>query len=120
MLGPDFIKPDAPPVAERWSESVDSTIISEQGDVSNWWTIFNDPVLDKLVETAYQENLPLQIAGIRILEARAQLGIAVGGLYPQQQQATGNFIHSSEYWPKFTFDSFISYPTSAISFLTIF
>jgi NodT family efflux transporter outer membrane factor (OMF) lipoprotein len=94
MVGPDFIKPDAPPVAEKWSESADSTIISDQGDVSNWWTIFNDPVLDKLVETAYQQNLPLQIAGIRILEARAQLGIAVGGMYPQQQQATANFTHS--------------------------
>ena len=94
MVGPDFIKPDAPPIAEQWSESVDSSIISDQGDVSNWWTIFNDPVLDKLVETAYQQNLPLQIAGIRILEARAQLGIAVGGLYPQKQQASGNFTHS--------------------------
>ena len=96
MVGPDFIKPDAPLIAEQWSESTNSTITSEQGDVSNWWTIFNDPVLDKLVETAYQQNLPLQIAGIRILESRAQLGIAVGGLYPQQQQATANFTHSEK------------------------
>ena len=31
------------------------------------------PPLDRLVELAYQQNLPLQIAGLRIVEARAQL-----------------------------------------------
>jgi NodT family efflux transporter outer membrane factor (OMF) lipoprotein len=34
----------------------------------------------------YQQNLGLQVAGLRILEARAQLGIVTGNLYPQQQQ----------------------------------
>ena len=48
--------------------------------------MFNDPVLNSLVETAYQQNLPLQIAGLRVLEARAQLGIAFGFQYPQLQQ----------------------------------
>jgi NodT family efflux transporter outer membrane factor (OMF) lipoprotein len=46
--------------------------------------------LDRLVETAYQENLDLRQAGVRILEARAQLGIAAGQLYPQTQQLTGS------------------------------
>ncbi len=84
-LGPDFVKPEAA-VNNEWSEIEDPSISTEQGDVSNWWQVFNDPVLDALVEQAYQQNLPLQIAGIRILEARAQLGIAVGNIYPQQQQ----------------------------------
>ena len=44
---------------------------------------FNDPTLDRLVELAYQQNLPLQIAGLRIVEARAQLGVATGQQYPQ-------------------------------------
>jgi outer membrane protein TolC len=43
-----------------------------------------------LIDTAYSENLPLQIAGLRILEARARLGIAVGQQYPQFQAAVGN------------------------------
>ena len=85
ILGPDFVKPEAP-VSEQWLEVDDSAVISGQGDISDWWTVFNDPVLDSLVEKAYQQNLPLQIAGIRILEARAQLGIAVGNSYPQAQQ----------------------------------
>ena len=93
VLGPDFVKPDAP-VADQWLESGgDAAISSEQGDVSNWWTVFNDPILNSLVEKAYQQNLPLRIAGIRILEARAQLGIAVGNSYPQAQQVRGGIGH---------------------------
>ena len=49
-----------------------------------------DPALNQLIDTAYRENLTLRIAGVRVLEARAQLGIVTGQLYPQSQQATGS------------------------------
>ena len=84
MVGPDYVKPSVPE-AEKWLESGESEIKSVEADFSRWWTVFNDPVLNRLVEAAYQQNLPLQIAGVRILEARAQLGIAVGNQYPQRQ-----------------------------------
>jgi len=88
LVGPDFLKPKAP-VAEEWTQK-DPKIKREKADLSNWWKVFNDPVLNSLIETSYQQNLPLRIAGLRILEARAQLGIAVGSLYPQLQQASGD------------------------------
>ena len=50
---------------------------------------FNDPALDRLIEVAYRQNLPLQIAGLRILEARAQLGIAHGQQWPSNPGAIG-------------------------------
>jgi len=88
-LGPDFLKPDAP-VADEWLEPDetpdDVTITTDTSEYAEWWKSFNDPVLDSLISMAYEQNLPLQIAGIRILEARAQLGIAIGNAYPQQQQ----------------------------------
>ena len=88
-LGPDFSKPT---VAEPdgWLELQDKAISSAPLEHSQWWKVFDDPVLDRLVETAYAQNLPLQIAGLRILEARARLGIASGNLYPQVQQANGS------------------------------
>ena len=91
-VGPDFVKPPAQ-VEEKWIEK-DPKIKSEPADHSNWWTVFNDPVLNSLVETSYQQNLPLRIAGLRIMEARAQLGIAVGSQYPQVQEAFG--VYSRE------------------------
>ena len=84
MVGPNFVKPEAP-VETAWMEADDSRVKTVSADYSQWWTTFNDPVLDTLIEKAYEQNLTLQIAGIRILQARAQLGIAVGRLYPQQQ-----------------------------------
>ena len=88
VLGPDFIQPEAP-VSDQWLGVDDSQVSTSQAEFSDWWMVFNDPVLDNLVQKAYQQNLPLQIAGIRILEARAQLGIAVGNIYPQQVQSRG-------------------------------
>ena len=59
-------------------------------EYKDWWRAFNDPILDSLIERAYRDNLSLRIAGVRVLEARAQLGIAIGGWYPQIQQAFGS------------------------------
>ena len=55
-----------------------------------WWARFNDPVLDKLVQTAFAQNLSLRSAALRIMEARAQLGLVKGELFPQVQEASGD------------------------------
>lgn len=112
-LGPDFSKPK---VAEpdSWLEARQDAISSAPLKHSQWWKVFHDPVLDRLIETAYTQNLPLQIAGLRILEARAQLGIATGNLYPQIQQASGSItaVELSENSPNFNpqlEDNFMDY-----------
>jgi NodT family efflux transporter outer membrane factor (OMF) lipoprotein len=89
MVGPDYVKPTAPE-AKEWLESEDPKIKGEEADFSQWWTVFNDPILNGLIESAYQQNFTLQNAGIRILEARAQLGIAIGFQYPQTQRASAD------------------------------
>jgi NodT family efflux transporter outer membrane factor (OMF) lipoprotein len=88
-VGPDFVRPDAPS-EEEWIDSDVPQIKTEPADLTDWWKVFDDPVLDSLIETAYRQNLPLQIAGLRIMEARAQLGVAVGNRYPQVQQLSGS------------------------------
>ncbi|MEJ2588082.1 MAG: efflux transporter outer membrane subunit [Deltaproteobacteria bacterium] len=93
MVGPDFVKPTAP-LLDDWKEIQASGLHAGAADYSTWWRVFNDPVLDNLVQKAYEQNLSLQVAGIRIYEARAQLGIAVGNLYPQQQATSGGFTNN--------------------------
>jgi len=89
-VGPDFAKPDAE-VMPKWLEAGEyRQLTARTEDYRDWWQAFNDPVLNNLVQTAYRQNLPLRIAGVRVLGARAQLGVAVGSLYPQTQQATGS------------------------------
>lgn len=94
MVGPDFLRPKAP-IADQYvpiQEDVkvakaEPTAASEA--LADWWTVFHDPVLNQLIDIAYKQNLTLLSAGTRVLEARAQLGIATGDLFPQQQQLGG-------------------------------
>jgi NodT family efflux transporter outer membrane factor (OMF) lipoprotein len=93
-VGPDFVRPKAP-VPEQWQEADSAAVTRKPAEQIRWWEVFDDPVLGKLVETAVESNYNLKIAGLRVLEARAQLGIAVGNLYPQLQQANGNATYTS-------------------------
>jgi NodT family efflux transporter outer membrane factor (OMF) lipoprotein len=87
-VGPDFVRPPLS-VSPNWMEATDNRTTNEPADYREWWRVFDDPVLDRLIDVAYRQNLSLAIAGVRVLEARAQLAIAVGNLYPQTQQAFG-------------------------------
>jgi NodT family efflux transporter outer membrane factor (OMF) lipoprotein len=87
-IGPDYQIPETQ-VSPAWLESGDNRVSKKEGNFREWWRVFKDPVLNKLIETAYAQNIPLKIAGVRILEARAELGVATGNLYPQQQGFRG-------------------------------
>jgi NodT family efflux transporter outer membrane factor (OMF) lipoprotein len=88
-VGPNYCTPPAP-VAEAWIDAADKRVRSDEDDLAGWWTIFGDPLLDRLMVTAYQENLTLRQAGYRIMAARARLGIATGEFFPQAQFADGS------------------------------
>ena len=92
-VGPDYIRPEVA-VSQNWIDAGDSRVKSETSDYRAWWKTFNDPVLDRLIEDAYKGSLSLRIAGVRVMEARAQLGIAIGGLFPQTQQAFGSLQYN--------------------------
>jgi NodT family efflux transporter outer membrane factor (OMF) lipoprotein len=93
-VGPNYHDPGAP-VAPSWIDASDKRVRSETDDLSKWWTVFGDPVLDELVCSAYKQNLTLRQAGYQILVARAQRNIAVGELFPQTQQATGDYTRNA-------------------------
>ncbi len=115
MVGPDFTRPSAK-VSETWLEASDQRVKTGPAENRNWWRVFDDPVLDQLISRAYQENLSLKIAGVRVLEARAQLGIAAGGFFPQTQQAFGSLQYNrvSERAPQALFNRNLNYRQSEI------
>ena len=90
-VGPNFERLEAP-VEETWLEASNSKLNTTDFDDGAWWTLFNDQVLIELVEQAVEENLTLQVAAVRILEARAGLGVARGFQFPQQQDLTGRAV----------------------------
>jgi len=90
VLGPDYQEPDV-----GWLERWDATLHGLAGEGGEaqplrfWWRVFGDPVLDRLVEVATENNRDLRQAALRIFESRALAGIATAGRYPQVQQASG-------------------------------
>jgi len=89
-VGPNYRRPPAP-VANEWIDATDPTLDTAHVDDAAWWRVFNDPVLDELVASAYRQNLTLRVAGLRILEARALRAIAAGNIFPQGQEAFGDY-----------------------------
>ena len=83
-VGPNYHEPPAA-VACKWIDAGDKRLKPGCDDLAQWWKVFNDPALDSLICTAYHQNLTLREAGFRILQARAQLGIARGEFFPQNQ-----------------------------------
>ena len=89
-VGPNYGRPPAP-VETDWIDAADKRLREDDSNIDKWWTVFNDPVLNGLVENAYRQNLTLREAGFRVLQARAQLGITVGEMFPQDQANEGGF-----------------------------
>jgi NodT family efflux transporter outer membrane factor (OMF) lipoprotein len=90
-VGPKYERP-ATPLNADWNAKVDAKGVTTAEPTVAWWKDFQDPALNLLVDLAYHQNLSLQLAGLRIAESRAQLGIAVGRRYPQIQAITASAV----------------------------
>jgi NodT family efflux transporter outer membrane factor (OMF) lipoprotein len=101
-VGPDFSRPDVPWLQDWQGGSLQTAAgASSQAPPAaatpdEWWRLFGDPVLDRIVAEAQQLNPSVRTAGARILESRAQLGIAGSGRYPQVQQLSGSVLRIGE------------------------
>jgi NodT family efflux transporter outer membrane factor (OMF) lipoprotein len=88
MVGPDYVEPETE-VNDTWLESRSAYVNTDPIEQVEWWEVFDDPMLDELVEEAYAQNLSLRQAAVRVVQAMAERGIAVGNLFPQSQDLSG-------------------------------
>jgi len=92
VLGPDYKTPQVPEM-NQWqptTKGMSSRTSSQNYD--QWWIQLNDPTLTALINEALRKNPDVKIAGLRLLESRAQLGIAESLLGPQATIGTGEVI----------------------------
>lgn len=80
-VGPDQRSP-AVPLPQTWSELPESGVTTAPLDLTQWWTTFQDPLLNVLVERAVVTNRDLRMAQGRLREARAQRGVAAADAWP--------------------------------------
>src|SRR5262249_51166139 len=87
-VGPDYKRPPVmqPDVYRGGDETQTSTAsIADE----KWWDIFDDDVLQALVQTALEHNDDVRLAAARILEAQAQLGITHADQFPTVSGGVG-------------------------------
>lgn len=64
-------------MSSNWLEAADDRVKSEPANYRSWWEAFDDKGMNRVIDKAYRENISLRVAAIRVLEARAQLGVSV-------------------------------------------
>jgi NodT family efflux transporter outer membrane factor (OMF) lipoprotein len=92
-VGPEYT-PAKAAVAPQWIDASDIRVRSHAADLSRWWSVFNDPVLNDLIYHAYNQNINLKEYGTRILQARYNLAMSKGEIFPQTQQTTGSYTRT--------------------------
>lgn len=92
-IGPDYVRPKME-VADSWksAQATSNNAIDWQkgrpDDAAlrhDWWTMFNDPVLDDLEKRSLAQNYSLQAAIAQVEQAKAQYGIQASALTPTVQ-----------------------------------
>ncbi|MEX2173996.1 MAG: efflux transporter outer membrane subunit [Pirellulaceae bacterium] len=112
-VGPNYQRPAAP-VADEWIDSESGRLQIGPVDDKAWWQLFQDPVLDRLVLTAYQQNITLREAGFRIAEAQSQRAVTVGNLFPQTQELFGDYTRTQRSTQTATFPQGAALPPGLI------
>ena len=81
MVGPDYQRPSVDlPGAFPGASPADAGSEAVPGD---WWRLFDDPVLNDLVETGLESNTDIALAVARIEEADANLRAVNAALFPE-------------------------------------
>ena len=97
-VGPDFAPPEWLSPASWFAKKAEpikpapSMAVAEPID-PNWWNLFHDPELTALEQRVAAENLDVQVATVRLVESRAQLGVVGAAQFPTFN-ANGSYTHT--------------------------
>ncbi len=80
-MGPDFSRPDTGICVPGAYQHIPAGSVSPMPE-DRWWTVFNDSTLNKLVDSALENNLDIKKATARILEIRAHFVEARADRFP--------------------------------------
>jgi NodT family efflux transporter outer membrane factor (OMF) lipoprotein len=89
-LGPNFERPQTttPDVFNRTQTAQASSKAVESEFTQEWWTLFNDPMLNSLEQQLSDTNLDVAAASARLRQSRAEQRIAGAEEYPTLDGAT--------------------------------
>jgi NodT family efflux transporter outer membrane factor (OMF) lipoprotein len=89
VVGPNYQPPAPVAGAEAPLVSLNPTAETAAEPPDDWWRLYDDPELDRLVREAFVANADLAVAQANLSAARASLESARNGLYPQTNLNVG-------------------------------
>lgn len=81
-VGPDYRSPEPKAPGQAPFASARSPLFTPDQPPGRWWSLFNDPVVDRLVEAALARNTDLRVAAANLARARAVLRETRAGRLP--------------------------------------
>jgi NodT family efflux transporter outer membrane factor (OMF) lipoprotein len=81
-VGPDYRKPASPLGAEAPLVSLNPAAETAAAPPDDWWRLYNDPLLDRLLQEAFAANADLAAAEANLSASRAVLEASRAGRYP--------------------------------------
>jgi multidrug efflux system outer membrane protein len=103
MVGPNYTRPSTELPAQYGEPAKAGPIAVPQ----KWWTLYNDPVLDELVESGLARNADVRQAAARVEEAEAVMAQARAAFFPTingqaaatrgRQNVLGEFVTGTGY-----------------------
>jgi multidrug efflux system outer membrane protein len=81
VVGPNYKRPNVS-IPEEWTVAPARGTTAKPLVNDEWWSAFQDPELNSLIERAAERSLDLKLALERVQEARAARGIARSGYFP--------------------------------------
>jgi len=103
MVGPNYQRPQQDLPAQYGEPAKAGPITVPQ----KWWTVYNDPLLDELIEGGLQRNADVREAAARVEEAEAVMAQARAAYFPTvngqaaatrgRQNVAGDFVTGTGY-----------------------
>ncbi|WP_206239503.1 efflux transporter outer membrane subunit [Novosphingobium terrae] len=81
-VGPDYKAPKTAPVAAAPFTGAASPAFTQEAAADHWWKLYNDPLLDRMVDDALKANTDIRVAAARVERARALLRNAKSARLP--------------------------------------
>ena len=88
-LGPHYLQPATPVAGNGGFVSAAPGVFGPAAPPPDWWRLYNDPILDGLVQKALTENQDLKAAAANLARARGALEQARAGLFPSTNLQAG-------------------------------
>lgn len=114
-VGPDYYRPDTEMPLVFNEDRPERTFVPSDEDLIRWWTTFDDPLLDELLEEAILGNFDYLFALEQVYQARKHFRVAIAQILPEiDSDAQASRFRTSQAFHNSVQGSTLNNPSNAL------